>query len=80
MFSCDWGSQNQPYFISKRNSNTTRHFCYVYNQKDVRLVTVNSSKYWVYRYEGTSNGVENTVILFCWPNWPSKSDQCKGIF
>jgi len=36
-------------------------------EKDVRLVTVNGSSYWVYRYEGALNGIENAVVLFCWP-------------
>ena len=36
-------------------------------QKEVRLVTVNGSSYWVYRYEGALNGIENAVVLFCWP-------------
>jgi len=36
-------------------------------RKDVRLVTVNGSAYWVYRYEGALNGIENAVVLLCWP-------------
>lgn len=37
------------------------------NQEEVHLVTVNGSSYWVYRYEGSLNGIENAVVLFCWP-------------
>lgn len=36
-------------------------------KEDVRLVTVNGSSYWVYRYEGALNGIENAVVLLCWP-------------
>ncbi|TWH56975.1 DDE family transposase [Desulfitobacterium sp. LBE] len=36
-------------------------------QKEVRLVTVNGSSYWVYRYEGALNDIENAVVLLCWP-------------
>ena len=36
-------------------------------KKDVHLVTVNGSNYWVYRYEGALNDIENAVVLFCWP-------------
>jgi hypothetical protein len=34
---------------------------------DVNLVTVNNSKYWVYRYEGALNDIDNAVVLFSWP-------------
>jgi hypothetical protein len=30
-------------------------------------VTVNNVTYLVYRYEGPLNGVDNAVVLFCWP-------------
>ncbi len=40
-----------------------RHIC----KKDVRLVTVNGSSYWMYRYEGALNGIDNAVVLLCWP-------------
>ncbi|MBJ6361635.1 IS701 family transposase [Paenibacillus sp. MAHUQ-46] len=36
-------------------------------KEDVRLVTVNGSAYWTYRYEGALNDMENAVILLCWP-------------
>ena len=34
--------------------------------KDVRLVTVNGSSYWVHRYEGAINSIENAVVLLSW--------------
>jgi hypothetical protein len=36
-------------------------------KKDVRLVTVNGTSYWTYRYEGALNDIENAVVLLCWP-------------
>ena len=36
-------------------------------KNDVRLVTVNRQCYWVYRYEGALNDIDNAVVLFCWP-------------
>lgn len=36
-------------------------------KEDVRLVTVNGSSYWMYRYEGALNGIHNAVVLLCWP-------------
>lgn len=36
-------------------------------KEDVRLVTVKGSSYWTYRYEGALNGIENAVVLLCWP-------------
>jgi hypothetical protein len=36
-------------------------------KNDVNLVTVNSSKYYVYRYEGKLNGIDNAVVLLSWP-------------
>jgi hypothetical protein len=36
-------------------------------KEDVRLVTVNGSSYWMYRYEGALNEIPNAVVLLCWP-------------
>lgn len=36
-------------------------------KNDVHLVTVNRQRYWVYRYEGALNDVDNATVLFCWP-------------
>jgi len=39
-----------------------------YIQKsDVHLVTVNDSEYWVYRYEGPLNDIENAAVILTWP-------------
>ncbi|AGB40410.1 transposase family protein [Halobacteroides halobius DSM 5150] len=39
-----------------------------YIQKsDVHLVTVNGSEYWVHRYEGNLNNIENAVVILSWP-------------
>ena len=35
--------------------------------RDVRLVTAGGRKYHVYRYEGKLNGIEDAVVLLCWP-------------
>jgi hypothetical protein len=35
--------------------------------KEVRLVTVGSRQYYVYRYEGCLNGLENAVVLITYP-------------
>lgn len=35
--------------------------------EDVRLVTVNQSQYYVYRYEGALNGIANATVLISWP-------------
>jgi len=34
--------------------------------KDVDLVTVNRKKYYVYRYEGKLNGIDNAVVVISW--------------
>ena len=33
-------------------------------KNDVCLVTVNNSKYYVYRYEGNLKGIDNAIVLF----------------
>lgn len=44
-----------------------KQFTQYIEKDDVCLVTVNNSKYWIYRYEGHLNGINNAVVLFCWP-------------
>lgn len=44
-----------------------RDFTQYIFEEDVHLVTVNNSSYWVYRYEGALNKIENAVVLMCWP-------------
>ena len=36
-------------------------------EKGFDLVTVNNRKYYVYRYEGNLNGIENAVVLLSYP-------------
>lgn len=43
-----------------------KQFTQYIEKNDVHLVTVNNSKYWVYRYEGNLNGIDNAVVLLCW--------------
>lgn len=51
-----------------------KQFTQYIEKNDVCLVTVNNSKYWVYRYEGNLNGIDNAVVLFCWPENNFKKD------
>ncbi|MBP2657057.1 MAG: transposase family protein [Firmicutes bacterium] len=44
-----------------------KNFAAYIAQNDVHLVTVNRQSYWVYRYEGALNDIDNAVVLFCWP-------------
>lgn len=44
-----------------------KEFASYIGKNDVRLVTVNRQSYWVYRYEGALNEIDNAVVLFCWP-------------
>lgn len=37
------------------------------HKSDVNLVTVNNSKYWIYRYEGALNDIDNAVVILSWP-------------
>lgn len=52
-----------PQGIKINISNFAQHI----EKSDVNLVTVNSSKYWVYRYEGSLNNIDNAIIVFSWP-------------
>lgn len=36
-------------------------------KEDVRRVIANGISYWMYRYEGALNDIENAVALLCWP-------------
>ena len=36
-------------------------------EKGFDLVTVKNRKYYVYRYEGNLNGIENAVVLLSYP-------------
>ena len=43
-----------------------KDFATYIKKDDVRLVTVNRQSYWVYRYEGALNELDNAVVLFTW--------------
>ncbi|MDR0999618.1 MAG: transposase, partial [Clostridiales bacterium] len=47
---------------------------------DVDLVTVNGSEYYVYRYEGKLNGVDNAVVLLSWPTTAFKNPKALKAF
>ncbi len=49
-----------------------KDFAKYIKEEDCCLVTVNKSKYLVYRYEGKLNGIDNAVVLLCY-----KEDQFK---
>ena len=36
-------------------------------KSDTNLITVGSKRYYIYRYEGSLNGIENTVVLISYP-------------
>ncbi len=44
-----------------------KDFATYIKKDDVRLVTVNRQSYWIYRYEGALNDLDNAVVLFAWP-------------
>jgi len=54
-----------PYGIRQKISSYALHFRKT--DKDVRLVTAGNRQYYVYRYEGSLNGVENAVVLISYP-------------
>lgn len=49
-------------------------------KSDVNLVTVNSAKYYVYRYEGKLNGIDNAVVLISWPEQAFKNPKALKAF
>jgi hypothetical protein len=57
-----------------------KDFSQYIEKNDVCLVTVNNSKYWTYRYEGNLNGIDNAVVLFCWPENAFKKDRALHAF
>lgn len=42
---------------------------------DLHLVTVDKDSYWVYRYEGPLNDIENAVVLLSWPKGAPLKEQ-----
>ncbi|WP_333508714.1 hypothetical protein [Thermoanaerobacterium thermosaccharolyticum] len=51
-----------------------KDFAQYIEKNEVHLVTVNSSRYWVYRYEGALNGIDNAVVVLCWPEKTFKNE------
>jgi len=49
-------------------------------QNDVDLVTVNEHEYYVYRYEGKLNGIDNAVVLLSWPKDSFKNPKTLRAF
>lgn len=49
-------------------------------KSDVSLVTVNGAKYYVYRYEGKLNGIDNAVVLISWPEQVFKNPRALKAF
>jgi hypothetical protein len=49
-------------------------------ENDVHLVTVGRSSYWTYRYEGALNGIDNAVVVMCWPENAFKKPRCLHAF
>lgn len=47
---------------------------------DFRLVTVKKQKYYVYRYEGKLNGIENAVVLLSYPEKAFKNPKALRAF
>ncbi len=45
--------------------NVSKFLKYI-NPNETRLVTAGNDKYYVYRYEGKLNGIENAVVLISW--------------
>jgi len=47
---------------------------------DVDLETVNGHKYYIYRYEGKLNGIDNAVVLISWPMEAFKNPKALNAF
>nr|WP_235062578.1 hypothetical protein [Thermoanaerobacterium aotearoense] len=43
-----------------------KDFAQYIEKNEVCLVTVNGSIYWVYRYEGALNDIDNAIVVLCW--------------
>ena len=57
-----------------------KDFAQYIKRNDVCPVTVNNVKYLVYRYEGALNGIDNAVVLFCWPEKAFKKPRALHAF
>ena len=49
-------------------------------KNDVDPVTVNGKKYYVYRYEGKLNGIDNAVVIMSWPASSFKNPKALRVF
>jgi hypothetical protein len=49
-------------------------------KNDVDLVTVSGRKFYVYRYEGKLNGIDNAVVLLSWPESAFKNPKALRAF
>ncbi|AIS51966.1 transposase IS4 family protein [Thermoanaerobacter kivui] len=57
-----------------------KDFAQYIDKNEVHLVTVKGSNYWVYRYEGALNGIDNAVVLICWPEKAFKNQKALHAF
>ena len=57
-----------------------QQFAQYIEKNDVHLVTVKGSSYWVYRYEGALNGIDNAVVLMCWRKKAFKAPKALHAF
>ncbi len=57
-----------------------KKFTQFIEKNDVDLVTVGNRCYWVYRYEGHLNGIDNAVVLLCWPENAFKQEKALHAF
>ncbi|AEF16490.1 transposase IS4 family protein [Thermoanaerobacterium xylanolyticum LX-11] len=57
-----------------------KDFAQYIEKNEVHLVTVNGSNYWVYRYEGALNGIDNAVVVLCWPEKAFKNQNALHAF
>ncbi|MGH0945521.1 hypothetical protein ACQVTS_31710 [Bacillus mycoides] len=55
-------SKRIPYGICQSIKDFAKHV----RKEETDLVTVGHSSYYVYRYEGKLNVIENTIVLLCW--------------
>ena len=57
-----------------------KDFAQYIERNDVYPVTVNNVTYLVYRYEGSLKGLDNAVVLLCWPEEAFKNPKALHAF
>ena len=57
-----------------------KEFAQYIKKTDVHLVTVGRKAYWVYRHEGALNGVDDAVVVLCWPKNAFHKPGCLHAF